>query len=147
MKPLYPYCCHCCSVIMCRRLKMLSELGTSNNHRQPLTASKKLYQFPFASASAIREQSDVSAGSLASLWTDWPVQAGRFPRCLARLRCSGKPGGFLVLFLSWASSKWSVSPLNACLCFLQTKPNDSNAKSICSHVKNNILTHNDSYDY
>lgn len=53
----YPYCCHCCSVIMCRRLKTLSELGTSNNHRQPLTASKKLYQFPLH-LHQLSEQSD-----------------------------------------------------------------------------------------
>lgn len=93
-------------------------VGHAHNHRQTLAASGKLHHFSFASAPTTREQSDVSVGSLNSLWMDWPVQAVWF------LRCSGKPVGFSVLLLSEYSSKWSVSSFDGYFAFCKQNFND-----------------------
>jgi hypothetical protein len=94
-------------------------MGMPSNHRQSLTASKKLYQFPFTSASNTREKSDISTGSLTLLWMDGPVQAEWFLQHLART--------FREVRRSFSSStkltflKWSIAFFSVCFIFYTQK--------------------------
>lgn len=69
--------------------------------------AKNPYQFPFASKSMTREQSESSAGSLTSLRMDGLAQAGWFLQCPARR--SRAACGLSAPSLTWHFSKWSVS--------------------------------------